>query len=259
MRRDLIIHYMRHFAADNAFLVAVGDFDPRRLSRLIQAHLGSWAPRGEPLPPLPAVVEPERPRSRRVVHPGGQVHILMGHMGISRHDPDYEALVVLDHILGSGPGFADRLGRIVRDELGLVYTIGGGITDSADLLPGLFRVYAGTRPDEADRVIEAITEQILAIQAGEFSDEEVDRARQYLASAHVFDFQTVEQRADRLVELERLGLSLEEPMRWPERIARITPQDVRQAARTHLRPRSLFRVEYGPLLRRTSKVHTECA
>jgi zinc protease len=182
-----------------------------------------------------------------VAHPGEQVHIVLGHLGIPRNDPDFEALVVLDHIFGTGPGFSDRLGRIVRDELGLVYSIGGGITDSADLLPGVFRVYAGTRPEEADRVVLAITEQVRAMRDGAFSDEEVERARRYLTGAYVFDFQTVEQRAERLLELERLGLSLDLPRQWPDRIAQITAGDVRQAARSHLHPDALFRVEYGPL------------
>ena len=159
---------------------------------------------------------PGRPRVRRIQHPGDQVHILLGHLGITRNHPDFDALVVLDHIFGSGPGFSDRLGRIVRDELGLVYAIGGGMTDSADILPGLFRVYAGTMPEEADRVVATITDQIRAMRAGDFSDEEVDRARRYLAGAWVFDFQTVEQRAERLLELERLGL----PARRTEGLAR---------------------------------------
>ena len=167
----------------------------------------------------------------RVEYAGEQVHIVLGHLGISRHHPDFEALVVLDHIFGTGPGFSDRLGRVVRDELGLVYSIGGGITDSADLLPGLFRVYAGTMPAEADRVVAAITEQVRAMHEGAFSDDEVDRARRYLAGAYVFEYQTVEQRAERLLELERLGHGLDEPRHWPERIAAITPRQVRQAAR----------------------------
>ena len=136
--------------------------------------------------------------------------------------------MILDHIFGSGPGFCDRLGRIVRDELGLVYTIGGGMTDSADVVPGLFRVYAGTMPEQAERVIGTITEQIQAMHAGAFSDDEVDRARRYLTGAWVFDYQTVEQRAERLLELERWGLGLDEPLHWPERIAAITPRQVRQ-------------------------------
>ena len=91
-------------------------------------------------------------------------------------------------------------------------------------------------PEEADRVIATITEQIQAMHAGAFSDDEVDRARRYLAGAWVFDFQSVEQRAERLLELERWGLDLDEPLHWPDRIAAITPRQVRKAARSHLGP-----------------------
>ena len=203
---------------DRSFLVAVGDFEPRTLARLVKTHLGSWASAKKPAPPWPPVSGVSKPRVRRVEHPGEQVHIILGHLGIPRRHPDFEALVVLDHIFGTGPGFSDRLGRIVRDEMGLVYSIGGGITDSADLLPGLFRVYAGTMPEEAKRVVAVITDQVRAMHDGAFGGEEVDRALRYLASAFIFDFQTVEQRADRLFELERLGLTSTNPDAGPSEL-----------------------------------------
>ncbi len=249
---DVIDHHARHFTPDNAFLVAVGDFEPRRFRSLVKTHFQDWKPRGGGLPALPRVAA-SRPRVRRVVHPGEQLHIVLGHLGIARNHPDYDALSVLDHIFGSGPGFTDRLSRIVRDELGLAYSVGGGITDSADVAPGLFRVYVGTQPDEAARVLEAVLEQVRAVHAGEFSDEEVDRARRYVAGSWVFDYQTVEQRAERLLELERWNLSLDEPIEWPERIARVTPQQVRRAARLHLHPNALSRVEFGPIRPRKSR------
>jgi zinc protease len=205
------------------------------------------------------VPRPGRPRVRRIQRPGDQVHLLLGHLGVPRNDPDYEALLVLDHVFGSGPGFSDRLGRIVRDEMGLVYAIGGGITDSADILPGVFRIYAGTMPEEADRVVATITDQVRAMRSGAFSDEEVERARRYLAGAWVFDFQGVEQRAERLLDLERWGRSLDEPRTWPERIAAITPAQVRRAARAHLAPEALCRVELGPLRGRGRRSRAECA
>src|SRR4029077_15662710 len=127
------------------------------------------------------------------------------------------------------------------DELGLVYAIGGGITDLAEILPGRFRVYACPTPEEVDRAITSIPDQVRAMRSGSFSDDEVDRARRYVAGAWVFDIQSLEQRAERLLELERLGLGLDEPRQWPGRIAAITPAQVRKAARTHLRPEALCR------------------
>jgi zinc protease len=258
-RDDVQAHHARHFTPDNAFLVAVGDFEPRRLASLVKAHFQSWPARGEPAPCLARLVRSPRPRVRRVLHPGEQVQIVLGHLGIPRNHPDFDALAVLDHILGSGPGFTDRLSRLLRDEMGLAYSVGGGITDSADVAPGLFRIHVGTMPEEADRVVAAIIDQVRAIHAGAFSDEEVDRARHYLAGSWVFDFQTVEQRAERLLELERWKLGLDEPVRWPERIARITPRQVRRAARAHLDPAALTCVEFGPIRGRGQRPRAECA
>ncbi len=256
---DVREHHARYFTADNAFLVAVGDFEPRRLNSLVRKHFGTWRAGGAALRSGPRLQRARRPRVRRIAHGSEQVQIILGHLGIPRKHPDFYALAVLDHILGSGPGFTDRLSRLLRDELGLAYSVGGGITESADVAPGMFRIYVGTMPDEADRVVAKIVEQVRAVHAGEFSDEEVARARNYVAGSWVFDFQTVEQRAERLMDLERWKLDLNEPLVWPDQIARVTTRQVRRAAKAHLDPSALLRVEYGPLHRRRSRTDAECA
>ncbi|MDB5352884.1 MAG: putative Zn-dependent peptidase [Planctomycetota bacterium] len=244
---DIHAHHDRLFAPDNSVLVAVGDFDPRRLRSLLKTAFGRWSPGGVVTAAPPVPKRADRRKVRRVASPGEQVHILVGHLGISRRDPDFDAMLVLDHILGTGPGFTDRLSRILRDELGLAYSVGGGMTDSADIIPGYLRIYVGTGPDEADRAVAAVLEQVEAMHRGEFSDEEVKLARDYLAGSWVFDYQTVGQRADRLLELERWGLPLEDPLHWPDRIASVKPRTVRAAARRQIDPKALARVEYGPV------------
>jgi zinc protease len=256
---EIRAHHARYFVPDNAVLVAVGDFEQGRLRSLVRTHFRGWEPRGRAFPPVRRPVRLTRPRVRRVVHPGEQVHIVLGHLGTVRNHPDFAALTVLDHIFGSGPGFNDRLSRIVRDEMGLAYSVGGGITDSAEAVPGVFRVYVGTMPDEADRVVAAIVAQVRAMHAGAFSDDEAERARRYVAGSWVFDFQTVEHRAERLLELERYGLGLDEPILWPDRVAAVTPRQVRRAARLHLNPAALARVEFGPIRRRVENPQAECA
>jgi zinc protease len=256
---DVIDHHARYFRPDRCFLVAVGDFDPKQFRALAKGRFGSWSGTSEPDPIIPRLAKAARPKIRRVAYPGEQVHVLMGHLGIPRLHPDFEALAVADHILGSGPGFTDRLSRVIRDELGLAYSVGGGMTDTADVESGMFRIYAGTGPDEADRAVAAVMEQVRLMHAGEFSDDEVDRARHYLAGSWVFDYQTVEQRAERLMELERWGLPLDEPLHWPERIARVTTRQVRRAAKAHIDPSAMIRVEYGPIRPKAGRVDAECA
>ena len=258
-REDILDHHGRYFKPDNAFMVAVGDFDPKKFQALVKARFGDWGGNSAASPSGPRLLRSARPKVRRVAYPGEQIHILLGHLGISRNHPDFDALAVADHILGSGPGFTDRLSRVIRDELGLAYSVGGGMTDSADIEPGMFRIYVGTGPDEADRAVSAVMEQVQLMHAGSFSDDEVERAKQYLAGSWVFDYQTVEQRAERLMELERWGLGLDEPLRWPDRIARVTTRQVRKAARSHIDPSAMVRVEYGPIRRKTRQADAECA
>ena len=101
-------------------------------------------------------------------------------------------------------------------------------------------------------MVAVITDQVRAMHDGAFGDDEVDRARRYLAGACVFDFQTVEQRADRLLELERLGLGLDEPaLARADRPDHPRPGPPGRAGPP--RPEALFRVEYGPVCRETIK------
>ncbi|RUL88788.1 M16 family metallopeptidase [Tautonia sociabilis] len=246
-REDVVTHHRRLFAPDHAVFVAVGDFEPRSLGALLARHFGGWEPSRSPLPPVPSPRRSTRPRTRRVDRPGEQVHLMIGHLGIERLHPDFEALAVLDHIFGAGPGFTDRLSASLRDELGLAYSVSGGMTDSADRASGMFRVYVGTGPDEADLAAAAVLDQIWALHRGEFGDAEVEQAIQYLRGSWVFDYQTVGQRCERLVDLAYYGLPLDDPIRMPDRLARLTPADVRRVARRHIDPTALVRVTYGPL------------
>ncbi len=247
-RADVVEHHARYFTPERAILVVVGDFDPHALERLVVARFGGWIPgtradEGTSRPRTPRA----RPACVRLYDDAGeQTHLVMGHLGISRGHPDFDALVVLDHILGSGPGVCDRLSRVVRDELGLAYAVGGGMTDSADILPGLFRIYAGVAPSDAARAVRAIVGQVRQIHAGRFLDEEVEQARRFVAGSWLFDLQGVETRAERLLELARHGLDLGEPGRRGLELESVTPARVRAVARAHLHPESMVRVQVGP-------------
>ncbi|MHB1560799.1 MAG: M16 family metallopeptidase, partial [Isosphaeraceae bacterium] len=120
-RADVLAHHHPPFVPVGASQAVAGDFDPRPLSRLVEQGFGQWPRRAASRPPFPEVLPSGRPRVRRIPHASDQIHLYLGHLGVARNHPDYEALLILDHIFGSGPGFNDRLGRIIRDEMGLVY------------------------------------------------------------------------------------------------------------------------------------------
>ena len=81
-----------------------------------------------------------------------QLYFYLGHAGIRRADPDYYTLLVMDYVLGTGPGFTDRLSSKLRDRLGLAYTVSASITGAAGEEPGAFVGFIGTYPDKLAQV-----------------------------------------------------------------------------------------------------------
>src|SRR5690625_7425513 len=61
--------------------------------------------------------------------------VMMGHIGGLRENPDYAKLQVMNRILSGG--FAGRLMRIIRSQMGLDYTVFGQYS-SNNVYPGVF-------------------------------------------------------------------------------------------------------------------------
>jgi zinc protease len=246
---DLLAHHQRFFVPDRGFMTVVGDYEPGQLLRLVRRHFDAWEPSGRRLGRVPQPRTSRQPRRRRIVASGEQVHVFLGHLGIPRCHKDYAALVILDHLLGGGAGLTSHLGRILRDQMGLAYAVSGGIADSSDLVPGALKIYVGTGADDADRAVAAAREVLEALHRGEFCDDEVHEVQQHLGGAWVMDYVSVGQRAERLLEIQRWGLALDEPLSWPDQLRAVTPRDVRRAARRHLHPDRLIQLLHGPVKR----------
>ena len=98
-RAEVQDFHRRYYTAANAVVAIVGDLDRPAAEQLANALVGGL-PQGEPAPPLPP--PPPLPASRtiRIPHPSSQSHILIGQIGVSRADPDYDALYLGNHVLG---------------------------------------------------------------------------------------------------------------------------------------------------------------
>ena len=143
VEREVAAHRVRHDAA--------ADDPERTLDRLEKAfrRFKAKAPK-HPAPPdvdLPAIGrDAHLPMARE------QVHVFLGHLGIRRTHPDFYVLSVMDHVLGTGPGFTSRCSRKLRDEQGLCYSVSAGITASAGEEPGTFTSCSSCAPTGSCRM-----------------------------------------------------------------------------------------------------------
>ena len=259
-RQDVVDHHRRHFAPDRAFLVAVGDFEPRTLSRLVQASLRIMGAAG---------------RAVRRLSPWSATRPSRGSAGwsipASRCTSSWAiwaspAITPISRpwscsITSSAPARDSPTGSA-----GSSATSSGWSTASAaasPTRPTSCRASSASMPGPGPRRPIAWSRPS-PTRSGPCT---TGRSATTRSTAPAATWPAPMSSTSRpsssgpigCFELERLGLSLDEPRHWSERIARITPRQVRQAAKAHLRPEALFRVEYGPLIRRGQKMRVDCA
>src|SRR5207244_2620743 len=126
---------------------------------------GGWSARPIDFPTYPKPVRQTEKRQKFINMPAQQLNIYLGHLGVTRTNPDYYALQILDTILGGGAGFTARIPQRLRDELGLAYTTFASITMTAGIDPGRFIAFIGTSPENMKLATEGLVNEIARITA----------------------------------------------------------------------------------------------
>jgi zinc protease len=245
-RDDCAAFFAKVFIPNNVVFAVVGDFETATLIDEIKTLTADWKKTDLPKPKLPAVVMPGEFSEKIVSMPAAaQLHFYMGHPGIRRNNADYYKLLVMDYVLGTGPGFTDRLSSRLRDREGLAYTVSASITSSAGLEPGLFTCYVGTGAENLAKVKRLFLEELNRLRDETPAAEEVDDAKRYLLGNLPFRFTTSEGIAGQLLSAERFGLGLGYLDDYRRQVAAVTPADVQTMARTYLNPSKMVLVAVG--------------
>jgi zinc protease len=246
---DLRSFHRKHWVGARTLIAFCGDADPGEVYRHLNRRLASW-PRGKPLGPLDRTFPQRAVRTAAFHAPREQVHVYLGHLGIERNHPDYPALVVLDHVLGTGPGLNNRLNALLRDKLGLAYTVGAQIHGSAGVLPGVFSAYIGTSPRHVETALKAFRAEMIRLQKDLVPARELQTVLDYLVGSFALGFQRSARRVTFLLNLARYGFPDDYLSRMVEQLAATTSSEVRIAARAHLHPDACCVATAGPLTAR---------
>jgi zinc protease len=245
-RAHLAAHHRRHWCGKRAVIVVSGDVDPQAVRRVLDRGLARWRPGADLAPPDMRFP----PLARRTgVFPAErqQIHVYLGHLGIRRTDPDYAALVVMDHVLGSGPGFTSRITRRLRDELGLAYAVNASIHSSAGVLPGTFMAYIGTSPEHLRVATHGFLAEIERMRSELVSEQELRLARDYLTGSFALGYERSARRVQTIVSAQRNGLPDDHLTRLLSALACVGAEDVRRVARAHLHPEAACVAISGPV------------
>ncbi len=247
-RDDVKAYHSTVFVPNNAIVSVAGDFDPDAVEAELKKLTEGWKKAALPKLDLPAVEMPEKFTEKVISMPeAAQLHFYMGHRGIRRADPDYYKLLVMDYILGTGPGFTDRLSSRLRDREGLAYTVQAAITSTAGKEPGRFTCYIGTDAPNYAKVKKLFLEELGRIRKEKVGAEELADAKTYLQGSNLLGYATNGGIAGHLLTIEQYGLGLDHLEKYQKAVGAVTAEDVLEVAKKYLDPERMVIVAAGPV------------
>jgi zinc protease len=233
---------------NNCVVAIVGDFDSKQVIEEVTQLTANWKKSPVPKPTTPPPTFPDKFTEKIITMPDAeQLAFYMGHPGIKRDNPDYFKLLVMDYVLGTGPGFTDRLSARLRDRQGLAYTVSANISSSAGEEPGTFACYIGTEAKHFDKVKGMFLEELNRIRDTKPTDQEVEDAKKYLLGSLPFRFTTNDRIAGQLLSIERYKLGFGYLDDFKKNVAAVTPDDIQTVAKKYIDPKRMVLVVAGAL------------
>ncbi len=231
--------------ARGGVIAVAGAVDERealtRLERLFGAAGGS-DPRPATRRAPPPRGRPER-RVEVVTTAREQAHVYAGHFTVNRTHPDLPELRALGILLGSD-GLAGLIPNRIREREGLAYATGVDLLAGACSDPGALSVYLGTHPDHVERGLELVRDSLRLVTEAPPDPEALEDCRTGMFGRESFATETAGGWAALLVDSLLYGLPSHRRSFRLERIERLTPRGVFEAARRHVDPARL-RVTVG--------------
>jgi zinc protease len=201
---DMKDYVRRVLAKDTLKIAVVGDVDPATLGSLLDKTFGGL-PAKASLAPIPDVEAAKPPQRAFIPLDVPQTVVVFGGPGVRRHDPNFMAAYIVNHILGGGT-LSSRLYKEVREKRGLAYSVYESLLwmDHSALFIG----NTGTRADRAGETVDAINKEVRRIAEEGPTQQELDEAKSYLKGSQMLALDTSSKLASALLQyqLDRLPI-----------------------------------------------------
>ncbi len=224
---DMKDYVRRVLAKDTLRIAVVGDVDPGTLGKLLDQTFGGL-PAKASLTPVADIEAGKPPRREFIPLDVPQTVVTFGGPGIKRHDPNFMASYVVNHILGGG-GLSSRLYHEVREKRGLAYSVYESLLwmDHSAVFVG----NTGTRADRAGETVEAINKEIRRMAEDGPTQEELDEAKSYLKGSQMLALDTSSKLASALLQYQLDKLPIDYIEKRNAIVDAVTLDDAKKAAR----------------------------
>lgn len=232
-------YYQTYYSPENATLVITGDFATEPVLKVVKETYGKLAKRGKEDTGIQGNVTPFSPvatttkKAPIVLKQPGSAALLQAVYPLPdiKH-PDVPAIDVMDAILTGG-----RSSRLYQAlvESGLASSVSGGAAELIE--PGWYEISATAAPgQELGKIAQGLQESLGKLQQEPVTTEELDRAKTQLQASYILGNQDITSQATQLGYNQTIAGDYHFIEQYLAAIAKVTPSQVQQVAKTYLNP-----------------------
>jgi predicted Zn-dependent peptidase len=241
-REDLIAFHERYYRPSSVFMAVTGDFVSGEIVHKIEKAFAAWKPDPVEFPKVEVATDSNNVGVFHIEKDLNQTSIWMGHLGLTRTNPDLFPVNVMNYILGGG-SFTSRMMSEVRSNRGLAYSV--QTLFRRRTLRGPFLAVCGTKSSSTIQAIELMRTLMETIRQEPVTDTELDNAKNAIINSFVFAYTSNAQIAEQEMIIDYYGYPPDFLKTYTDNIAKVTKEDVLRVAQHYLHPERLTIVTVG--------------
>jgi zinc protease len=240
-RDDLVKFHQQAFSPRSSALVLAGDLTLDQARKLAEDSFGKWTG-GATDAVKPGMPTPGKDRVLVVDKPGSaQTTLELAQPGVTRSDPDYEKLLIMNEVLGGG--FSSRVNLNLREKHGYSYGAFSQLGRYRGVGP--ITVRSSVQTQFTGAAVKEMLNEVTGMQNAPVSPDELNRAKESIIRSLPAGFITGTDLAATFGRVFIYDLPPDYYQGLPARISRINAPDVQDVARKVLRPQDMKVVAVG--------------
>lgn len=239
---DDLRSFKKNYITKNRLIVsAAGDISPKELSIILDKIFGD----------LPETGKTKTINDFELQNLGKsflykkdipQTIINIGLLSFGRDDPDYYALIVMDHIFGAS-GFGSRLMEEAREKRGLTYGIYSDMS-SQDYISS-YNVSTSTKNKTVGEMMSVIKDEMETIKSTPANNQELDDAKSYIIGSMPLSLTSTGRIAHALLDMQEKNRPMTYLDDFPDKIKSVTVEDIQRVAKRIMHPEKMMTVLVG--------------
>ena len=229
-RPDLVAFHRAHVGAEGLIFAVTGDVDRGLVEKAVAGPLARFRAEAEPARPTPPPAY--KPRNVLINMPHkSQADVVVGAPALPRRHDDYYALLLANLLFGR-IGLSGRLGKNLRDDLGLAYYAYSHL--DARSAAGMWSINVGLNRGHLPQGVQAIRDELARLRTSPFGGQEVADGKDNQVGSLVVSLEQNAEVAAELHRMEHYGLGMDFLERYAEIIQGLTVEAVREAAAKYI-------------------------